>query len=87
MKPADKPFELLINNLNLPCKITAIANHSFLWSESDFRPWANHRQRLLMEDFYREGRKRFQILMDGDRPLGGKLKTGFMPLLLMLLIG
>jgi deoxyribodipyrimidine photolyase-related protein len=72
MKPADKPFELLVNNLNLPCKIKAIANNSFLWSESDFSQWADGRKRLLMEDFYREGRKRFNILMDGDRPLGGE---------------
>ncbi len=25
-----------------------------------------------MEDFYREGRKRFKVLMDGDKPIGGK---------------
>ena len=25
-----------------------------------------------MEDFYREGRKRFKILMDGNKPIGGK---------------
>ncbi|MFM7439486.1 MAG: cryptochrome/photolyase family protein, partial [Snowella sp.] len=72
MTPTDLPFQKLIENLVLPCKIKLIANNHFLWSKEDFEAWATKRKRLLLEDFYREGRKRFQILMDGQKPIGGQ---------------
>jgi deoxyribodipyrimidine photolyase-related protein len=72
MTPTDLPFQKLIENLVLPCKIELIANNHFLWSKEDFEAWATKRKRLLLEDFYREGRKRFQILMDGQKPIGGQ---------------
>ena len=72
MTPTDLPFQKLIENLVLPCKIELIANNHFLWSKEDFEAWATNRKRLLLEDFYREGRKRFQILMDGQKPVGGQ---------------
>ena len=70
MTPTDLPFQKLIQNLALACKIQFIANNHFLWSKEDFQDWAKNRKRLLLEDFYREGRKRFQILMDGKKPIG-----------------
>jgi deoxyribodipyrimidine photolyase-related protein len=72
MTPTDLPFQKLIENLVLPCKIELIANNHFLWSKEDFEAWATNKKRLLLEDFYREGRKRFQILMDGQKPIGGQ---------------
>ncbi|MEB3120158.1 MAG: cryptochrome/photolyase family protein [Snowella sp.] len=72
MTPTDLPFQKLIENLVLPCKIELIANNHFLWSKEDFEAWATKRKRLLLEDFYREGRKRFQILMDEKKPIGGQ---------------
>lgn len=72
MTPTNRPFSLLIENLQLACPITFIPNNHFLWSSEEFKEWANSRKRLLMEDFYREGRKRFNILMDGKKPIGGK---------------
>ncbi|MDJ0575207.1 MAG: cryptochrome/photolyase family protein [Xenococcaceae cyanobacterium MO_234.B1] len=72
MTPNDRPFIQLIQNLQLECSVTLIPNNHFLWSETEFQEWANSRKRLLMEDFYREGRKRFNILMDGKKPIGGK---------------
>ena len=72
MTPTDLPFQKLIENLVLPCKIELIANNHFLWSKEDFETWATSRKRLLLEDFYREGRKRFQILMDEKKPIGGQ---------------
>ena len=70
--PCDRPFKRLIERLELNCQITFLPDNHFLWSESEFIDWAKPRKRLLMEDFYREGRKRFEILMDGARPVGGK---------------
>ncbi len=72
MTPNDRPFAQLIKNLSLGCPINFVPNNHFLWSTAEFREWANSRKRLLMEDFYREGRKRFQILMEGNKPIGGK---------------
>ncbi|MBW4614616.1 MAG: cryptochrome/photolyase family protein [Desmonostoc vinosum HA7617-LM4] len=72
MTPNDRPFTHMIQNLELPCKITLIPNNHFLWSQAEFTDWAKARKRLLMEDFYREGRRRFQILMEQDKPLGGQ---------------
>ena len=72
MSPIDRPFAKLIQSLKLPCEITIVANNHFLWNEADFLDWARPRKRMLMEDFYREGRKRFGILMNGDKPIGDR---------------
>jgi deoxyribodipyrimidine photolyase-related protein len=72
MQPADKPFGRTIAALELPCKITVIPNRQFLWTEDEFKTWAANRKRLLMEDFYRESRRRFNLLMDEKgKPVGG----------------
>ena len=43
---------------------------------ADFKQWASGRKSLLMESFYREGRKRYNILMEGTQkkptPIGGQ---------------
>jgi deoxyribodipyrimidine photolyase-related protein len=70
--PCDRPFLKLIENLDLNCKLTFLADNHFLWSQEDFTNWAKSRKKLLMEDFYREGRRKFNILMDGKKPVGGK---------------
>ncbi len=70
MAPGDRPFARLIQALDLPCKVTLIPNNHFLWTDEKFHQWAKKRKSLLMESFYREGRKRFQVLMDGDNPVG-----------------
>ena len=70
--PCDRPFLRLIQNFDLNCSITFLPDNHFLWGKDEFITWAESRSRLLMEDFYREGRKRFNILMDGNKPIGGK---------------
>ncbi len=72
MTPNDRPFTQLIENLQLDCSLNLIPNNHFLWSKTEFQDWANSRKRLLMEDFYREGRKRFNILIDENKPIGGQ---------------
>lgn len=44
----------------------------FLSSLRDFVDYAENRKQLRLEFFYRELRKREQILMDGNQPVGGK---------------
>lgn len=72
MTPNDKPFTQMIQNFaSLNCKITFIPDNHFLWSQEKFATWAKRRKSLRMEGFYRDGRRHFKILMDGDKPVGG----------------
>ncbi|CDN15917.1 FIG00558647: hypothetical protein [Richelia intracellularis] len=72
MTPSDRPFIQIIQNIKLNCSLTLVPNNLFLWSPEEFKQWADSRKNLLLEDFYRTGRKRFNILMDGNKPIGGK---------------
>ena len=44
----------------------------FLSSIEQFKTWAEGRKTLRMEFFYRELRRQYRILMDGDQPVGGQ---------------
>lgn len=44
----------------------------FLATPYEFSEWASTRKMLRMEFFYREMRKKHQILMSDDKPVGGK---------------
>lgn len=43
---------------------------TFALSRKDFEQWAGDRARFRMEDFYRDQRRRFDVLMDGPDPVG-----------------
>ncbi len=53
-------------------RVELVRGSLFLTHPDDFRAWADGRKRLVMEDFYREQRRRFDLLMDGDEPAGGR---------------
>ena len=72
MTPSDRPFARWLQTLDLPFPLTLVPNNNFLWTEAEFQAWANGRKNLLMETFYREGRKRFDVLMEGKEPVGGQ---------------
>lgn len=72
MMPSDRPFAHWLQGLDLPCELELIPNNQFIWSEADFQTWAGQRNSLRMETFYREGRRRTGVLMDGKQPLGGQ---------------
>jgi len=48
------------------------ADDRFLCDHETFRQWADGRKQLRMEYFYREMRKKYDILMDGNKPEGGE---------------
>ena len=52
--------------------VEIITDHRFLCTPDDFTNWAKDRKQLRMEYFYREMRKKYSILMDGDEPIGGQ---------------
>ncbi|MEY4745920.1 MAG: hypothetical protein RLZZ442_512, partial [Cyanobacteriota bacterium] len=73
MEPAERPFREAIERLPLPTPLVWHLSNAFLWSRDDFGAWAAPYKQLRMELFYREGRKRFGVLMGDDgQPLGGQ---------------
>ena len=52
--------------------VDVLPDSRFLCSLDEFALWANGRNKLRMEYFYREMRKKHSILMNGNKPVGGK---------------
>jgi deoxyribodipyrimidine photolyase-related protein len=73
MIPSDRSFLNLLENLSLNCSLKFLPNNQFLWSREEFKTYAQKRKKLRLEDFYREGRRKFKILIDENhKPIGGK---------------
>jgi deoxyribodipyrimidine photolyase-related protein len=55
-------------------EVTVLPERGFVSSADDFARWVNSRDRhrLLLEDFYRDARRRLDVLMDGHEPAGGQ---------------
>lgn len=58
------------DGLGLP--VDVLPDNRFLCSRTEFAEWASGRKQLRMEYFYREMRRKTGLLMDGDKPAGGK---------------
>ena len=58
------------NKLNIPVEIRD--DDRFLCSTDEFNTWASDRKQLRMEYFYRNMRRKYDILMEGDEPIGGQ---------------
>jgi deoxyribodipyrimidine photolyase-related protein len=58
------------NIINIPIEIRE--DNRFLCTPNEFSKWAGEKKQLRMEFFYREIRKKHNILMNGDEPEGGK---------------
>lgn len=56
--------------LGVPVRI--LPDDRFLCSRAEFERWADGRDDLVMEPFYRAMRARTGLLMDGDEPAGGR---------------
>ncbi|TYC79879.1 cryptochrome/photolyase family protein [Stappia sp. BW2] len=52
--------------------VEVLTDTRFFSTVADFRAWADGRKQLRMEYFYREMRRSTGLLMDGDKPAGGK---------------
>ena len=54
--------------------VTVLPPRGFVSTREEFAAWAAGRGkgRLLLEDFYRDARRRLDILMDGAEPAGGR---------------
>ena len=65
-----KEIESWSSQLKLPVEIKE--DDRFLCGLSEFNEWSNGRSQVRMEYFYREMRKKYDILMEGDLPVGGQ---------------
>ncbi len=72
MQPNDRPFLEQLNKMDIVCTLKILNNNQFFWSIESFKRWSEDRRRLLLESFYREGRKKFNILLEDGEPAGGK---------------
>ena len=76
MEPADRGFRRAIEALELPIHVQWIESNAFLWSREAFAGWAQGYKQLRLELFYRESRRRFGVLMEGEgkqaQPMGGQ---------------
>ena len=64
----------LVNALCEERDIARLPARGYATSRADFATWASGRarRRLLMEDFYRDSRRRLGLLMEGPEPEGGR---------------
>ena len=53
-------------------EVEVLPARGFVTSPEEFAAWAGGRRRLVMEDFYRDVRRRHDILMDAGEPAGGR---------------
>ena len=53
-------------------KVTLLEDDRFLANAADFASWADGKKQLRMEFFYREMRRKYNILLDNDKPVGGQ---------------
>ncbi len=65
-------FRLIDSLEEMPIPVHIFPDDRFLCSHAEFDAWAEGRKELRMEYFYREMRRKTGLLMDGDKPEGGK---------------
>lgn len=57
---------------DMPIPTTILPDTRFIASHKEFEDWAEGRKELRMEWFYRDMRRKTGLLMEGDKPEGGK---------------
>ncbi|WP_020406777.1 cryptochrome/photolyase family protein [Hahella ganghwensis] len=62
-------LQVVMNSLEVPLDI--VPDQHFLCSRHDFQRFAEGQKSLLLESFYRQMRRRYGVLMQGDEPEGG----------------
>ncbi len=65
-----RDFQERIDELGIP--LTLLPDNHFLATPEEFADHAQGRKQLRLEFFYREMRRKHQVLLDDDQPVGGK---------------
>jgi deoxyribodipyrimidine photolyase-related protein len=69
---ATEPGEWRVREMLLASDVTLLPDDRFIASSDEFAAWAEGRKQLRMEYFYRDMRRKTRLLMDGEKPEGGK---------------
>ncbi len=69
---AYQPGSAAARKMLIELGVEVLPTHAFALSREEFTAWAGDRERFLMEDFYRYQRTRFDVLMEGAVPAGGR---------------
>ncbi len=69
-RPGEWRLIKALENAALPVRL--LEDDRFIASHGEFEAWAEGRKELRMEYFYREMRRKTGLLMEGDKPAGGK---------------
>ncbi len=69
-QPGEWRLITLLQDMPLPSHV--IRDDRFIASADDFEDWAKDKKQLRMEFFYREMRRKTGLLMEDDKPAGGK---------------
>ena len=74
VQPTSRAAVGFVGDLAADHEIERLPARGYVTSRADFAAWAESRgrRRLLMEDFYRDARRRHGVLMDGAEPVGGR---------------
>jgi len=73
-QPDEYRLDLLFKNLQsiLNIKVESVSSEHFLTSRDQVKNLFKDKKQWRMEEFYRHMRKKYSILLDGDKPIGGK---------------
>ena len=73
-EPGDHKFKATIESVcqQTQTSLTIVEDTHFMCSLEEFKQWRSSRKSLVMETFYREMRKRHDILMEGKNPISGQ---------------
>ncbi|OBJ55586.1 cryptochrome/photolyase family protein [Mycobacterium sp. 1423905.2] len=52
--------------------VEVLPPRGFCTSREEFEKWAGRSRKLLLENFYRDARRRFDLLMEADQPAAGR---------------
>ncbi len=72
--PDEYRLDVQLKNLNekLQVPVAAVDTEHFLTERQELKEFFSGKKRYLMESFYRSMRKRYDILMEKDKPFGGQ---------------
>ncbi len=74
IQPTSRAAVAFVRGIAENREVERLPARGYVTAREDFTAWAESRgrRRLLMEDFYRDARRRHGVLMDGDEPVGGR---------------
>lgn len=62
----------MLEDLTKRIPVEILEDDRFLCSQKEFKDWAAKRKEIRMAFFYQEMRKKYNILMDDEKPIGGE---------------